>query len=124
MPRLRDSQVLLESFREGVRLVTWSNDGFALADDFDETAGRYQGLRGSQIVDSIDPHGTSLLVKPGIASAQLDAERMNLGNDGAGGDGHEVGLRLPSEGGVCTPGHPVKIKKPSRFHDAVVLGSD
>lgn len=121
LPRLRDSQVLLESIREGVRLVTWANDSFALADDFDATVGRYKGLRGGQIIDSIDPHGTSLLVKPGIASDQLDAERVAHVDDAVGGGAGGSGSQASSEDGTFIPGQAVPTKKPTRFHGAVVL---
>ena len=121
LPRLRDSQVLLESIREGIRLVTWANDGFALADEYDSAAVRYKGLRGGQIIDSIDPHGTSLLVKSDIASYQLDAERASLRGDAGGDVGGDGGKQASGDGATSIPGQPLPIKTPIRFHGAVVL---
>jgi hypothetical protein len=45
MPRLKESAVLLEAIREGLRLLTWSQDSFAYAESFDDAASRYRGLR-------------------------------------------------------------------------------
>ena len=39
LPRLKDSAVLLEAIREGLRLLTWSQDFFAYAESFDELSG-------------------------------------------------------------------------------------
>ena len=54
LPRLKDSAVLLNAISEGVSLLTWEQDTFAIADGFDETAGRYQGLLGGQRVSLHD----------------------------------------------------------------------
>jgi hypothetical protein len=35
--------VLLHAIRDGVNLLTWSQDSFGFADSFDEDAGRYKG---------------------------------------------------------------------------------
>ena len=36
LPRLRNSQVLVDAFHEGVALLSWQQDSFAYADSFDE----------------------------------------------------------------------------------------
>ena len=74
LPRLRDAGVLAEAVRSGLALLTWEQDTFAWADSWDEAAGRYRGLRGGQHV-TLDATSTGLLVKPGVACAQLEAER-------------------------------------------------
>src|SRR5690606_6080476 len=48
LQRLRDPDVLLEAVRDGVSQLLWRDDTFAYADGFDETAGRYRGLRAGQ----------------------------------------------------------------------------
>ena len=45
LPRLKDSSVLLGAIQDGVSLLTWEREGFALADSYDEAEGRYRGLR-------------------------------------------------------------------------------
>jgi Tfp pilus assembly protein PilP len=51
LPRLRNTGVLLEAMREGLRLLTWARGSFAFADAFDDKAGRYVGLRYGQMVN-------------------------------------------------------------------------
>ena len=46
LPRVADPTVLLNSMSDGVGLLTWVHDAFALADSFDDEAKRYRGLRG------------------------------------------------------------------------------
>jgi hypothetical protein len=45
LPRLKEPAVLLEAIRDGLRLITWSQDSFAYAESFDDAVGRYRGLR-------------------------------------------------------------------------------
>jgi len=75
LPRLKDSGVLLHAISDGVNLLTWSQDSFGFADSHDEAAGRYKGLRGGTMVNLSDPHSPCVVVKPEVASRQLDAER-------------------------------------------------
>jgi hypothetical protein len=74
LQRLRDGDVLLNAMREGVSSVTWRSDTFAFAEGFDETKGRYLGLRGGQVL-SFGSDAVGLLVKSAVADAQLEAER-------------------------------------------------
>ena len=53
---------------DGLNLLTWAQDSFGFADGFDEAAGRYQGLRGGQMVTLVDAHAPGLVVKPDVAS--------------------------------------------------------
>jgi hypothetical protein len=48
LPRLKESDVLLQAVHDGVGLLTWRQDSFACADSWDEAAGRYRGLRAGQ----------------------------------------------------------------------------
>ncbi|AME28688.1 Swt1 family HEPN domain-containing protein [Burkholderia sp. PAMC 26561] len=75
LPRLSNSMVLLDAIRDGVSLLTWTQEGFGFADSFDEGASRYKGLRGGQMVTLADAHAPALVVKPDVAIKQLDAER-------------------------------------------------
>jgi len=96
LPRLRDQSVFLGAVQSGVASLTWDPDTFAYAEGRDEKAGRYVGLIGGQqciaIMDS-----NSLLVKPGVAAAQVaEEQRAEPGTGkrtaegaGAGGGGHE-----------------------------------
>ncbi len=73
LPRLSGTEVLLHAMRDGIALLTWQTDGFAYAESYDASAGRYRGLRGGQTV-SISAEGSGLLVKPDVARRQMDAE--------------------------------------------------
>ena len=74
--------MLLGAARDGVSLLTWEQDTFAFADSFDDTAGRYLGLRGGQGIALADSDAPGLLVKPVVARRQLDAEKVKP-SDGA-----------------------------------------
>jgi predicted AAA+ superfamily ATPase len=73
LPRLADSTVLINAIRDGLTLLTWTEDSFAYAESFDETADRYRGLRGGQNVP-VSEDDAGLLVKPNVAKQQLEAE--------------------------------------------------
>ena len=116
LPRLQDSSVLLGAVREGLGLLTWDKDSFAYADSYDESAGRYRGLRGGQQVLSVDADSPGLLVKSEIARKQIDAETTPepLPVDGPT-------LIPPGPGPAPVPPTPPEAAKPRRFHGSVEL---
>jgi predicted AAA+ superfamily ATPase len=73
LPRLKDSSVLVGAIRDGLALLTWERESFAFADSYDETASRYRGLRGGQMVN-VSPESAALLVKSDVARQQMDTE--------------------------------------------------
>lgn len=74
LPRLLASEVLVQTIREGLGLLTWEEDSFAWADARDDDAHRYRGLRGGQSGALSDPDNPALLVKPSVARAQMERE--------------------------------------------------
>jgi len=124
LPRLKNPSVLIDAIREGVSFLTWTLDGFAFADNFDESAGRYQGLRGGKIVPLADADAPGMLVKPEVAQQQLSAERVDAPGAGPivpGGDGRP---KAGPEGGAIAPPTPPgepEDNAPKRFHGTVVL---
>jgi len=121
LPRLKESAVLVGAVREGVSLLTWEQDTFAVADSLDEAAGRYRGLRGGQNIALADA-APGLLVKPDIARRQLDAEKATVppsptSSGLVGGAGPTT--RAPGSGPAGTPA-PVATQ-PKRFHGTVDL---
>jgi len=68
LPRLRDMDVLCRTAAQGPGSTTWQMHGFALAEAYDVTAGRYVGL----VVDAMARHvtGTTLVVRTDLAAAQ------------------------------------------------------
>ena len=73
LPRLAGPEVLAQSIRDGVALLTWRTDAFAYAESFDEAAGRYRGLQAAQRVN-VASDSAGLVVKPDVAARQLEAE--------------------------------------------------
>jgi predicted AAA+ superfamily ATPase len=121
LPRLKNPDVLLNAISDGVNLLTWVQDSFAFADSFDETVGRYQGLRCGAMVSVVDSHASELVVMPDVAAAQQEAEReFVLRPDPAGEDtGTEVSpdpLASPREKDARH-----RIVQPTRFHGTVTL---
>jgi hypothetical protein len=119
LPRLKDASVLLGAARDGVSLLTWEQDSFAFADNFDETAGRYRGLRGGQGIALVDTDAPGLLVKPVVARRQLEAEKVKPPDGGTPpdtGDGGQGAVTKP-DGGQTAP----VAANPKRFHGTVAL---
>ena len=122
LPRLRDPQVLLDAIADGVGLLTWVHDGFGYADDYDEAAGRYRGLRGGSGIALTDPLATSLVVRAEVASRQLDAERAAVvgtvtpvpGADSGSADSQEQPADSP-------PSNPGAAPRVTRFHGTAAL---
>ncbi len=121
LPRLKDSGVLLHAISDGVNLLTWWRDSYGYADSFDETAGRYKGLRGGTMVNLSDPHSTGLVVKPEVASRQMDTERAASTGSPAAPTGPALGQPQPPT--VETP-QPLGGPRPKRFHGSVSLDAN
>jgi hypothetical protein len=99
LPRLADPAVLSSAIQDGLGLLTWEKESFAYADDFDEKADRYRGLRHGKI-DSLSPGALiGLLVRPEIAKQQLE-------------------LPLEPPGKKRPPEEPPRL---TRFHGSVTL---
>ena len=114
LPRLAGAEVLAQAVEDGVAQLTWETDGFALADDFDEAATRYRGLRGGSPA-SVLPESTALVVKPDVARAQLEEEAPPAQT--------APDPRQTSDDGDHPPPDvpPPQPKKPRRFHGTVTL---
>jgi predicted AAA+ superfamily ATPase len=126
LPRLADSSVLVNSIREGLSLMTWEQDSFAFADSFDDVAARFRGLRNGEMVSVADAQSSGLLVKPGVARAQMEADRGAAtagpgeipGQGGTLVGGGEAPLDQPADGQP-----PLVAAKPKRFHGTATLNS-
>jgi hypothetical protein len=73
LPRLQTTNVLVNAIRAGLALLTWEQDAFAYAENFDESASRYRGLRSSAQIN-ITGDDSGLLVRPEVARRQIDRE--------------------------------------------------
>jgi predicted AAA+ superfamily ATPase len=74
LPRLKNSEVLRQTIHAGVMNLLWQ-ENYAYATGWDETKQKYLGLKaGTQEPIQIQIDSQCLIVKPEIASAQLQAE--------------------------------------------------
>ena len=123
LPRLKDSTVLLDAIHDGINLLVWAQDSFGYADSYDDDAGRYRGLRGGTMVTLADAHAPGLVVKPDVASKQLDAERVTpIPGSTPVQPGSESTGTAPAQPGAIQPGGAQAVpSKPKRFHGSVTL---
>ena len=122
LPRVKDSAVVLTAIRDGVGLLTWQQDAFAFAEDYDEQAQRYRGLRAGQMLTLPDADAPGVVVKPERAGQQRDAESTTPAPPGAtqpNGQGPVVPGREPGPEG--TSPDPPAANQPKRFHGTVSL---
>ncbi len=123
LPRLRNSQVLVEAIHEGVALLNWQQDSFAYADSFDEGSKRYRGLRfGQQVPLGLDEQ-SGLLVKPEAATKQFQAEQAATAaviTSAPGAPTPTLGQPVTMPPGT-TGGQSPAATKPKRFYGSVPL---
>ncbi len=120
LPRLCTPAVLLQAIRDGLGLLTWREDSFAYAESFDETAGRYRGLRCGQMVNVTENNQTGLLVRPEVAFKQHEAEATPTP---AAASMASASLTTSSgvTGQTVNGPEPTPPAQPKRFHGSVSL---
>jgi predicted AAA+ superfamily ATPase len=118
LPRLRNTAVLLEAIREGLRLLSWEKDTFAYADSFDDKAGRYSGLRCGHMVNVTENDLTGLLVQSAPALTQQSREVASTTPTGTTSNGAGAGKEAGSSGNGSSPQSPPKL---TRFYGTVAL---
>lgn len=119
LPRLKSPAVLAEAVRDGMGLLTWERESFAYADSFDETGGRYRGLRAGGHISLPDTDPPGLLVRPEVARRQLDTEQRPAGQVPEGVSGAAGGEPGGTAGGGATA--TSVPARPRRFHGSVSL---
>ena len=120
LPRLAGPEVLVQAIRDGLSLLTWQTDAFAYAESHDETAGRYRGLRGAQVM-SVSADSAGLLVKPDVARRQMDAETAMATTGGPTTGPTLRGEGETGPGAGAGPAKPPVPMQPKRFHGTVTL---
>ena len=128
LPRLADSSVLVNSIRDGLSLLTWEQDSFAFGDSLDEVAARYRGLRTGEMVSIADAQSSGLLVKPGVARLQIDAdsavsEAGRVAKPGEEATTGGTGSTTTDPGRPVRPPVPPVAAQPRRFHGTANLDS-
>jgi len=124
LPRLRDRLVLQRSVQDGPAGFAWSEEGFALADGYDATSGRYLGLVvGPGLAGSTSP--STLIVLPAVATAQAQADQERTADKAVDGDSslaQSNGTVLGASGALRPSAPPAR--RPLRFHGSVPLRSE
>jgi predicted AAA+ superfamily ATPase len=119
LPRLTSPVVLLDAIRNGVNLLTWTQDGFAFAEAYDDAAKRYKGLVAGRMIGLNDPHMPGMVVKPDVAGKQLDDERASQPGNAPTPPGPGPAEPQPPSPGAPQP--PASAPKPTRFHGTATL---
>jgi hypothetical protein len=125
LPRLKDSDVLVASVRDGLHLLTWQQESFAYADGWDADQKRYRGLRVGN-VGGISLAGEALLVKPDVAAKQFEQDAAKQTASGTATTPPPTGPQpQPHTGGGATATQPqpkpVPAPLPRRFHGSLPL---
>lgn len=127
LPRLTETAVLSQAIRDGLGLLTWSQESFAYADSFDEALGRYRGLRCGQIVHISEASQAGLLVRPEPALIQHEADtkisvRDNGGTTAKPGASTDASVKpTPGAGPRLQAQDEPEKPKLTRFHGSVDL---
>jgi len=106
--------------RGGIALLTWREDGFAYADSYDETEGRYRALRFGQQLE-MGAGETGLLVKPDIAAAQTEPVVEPPGTEEGDGEGVTGVVDTGGQPGSGPEGTKPTRTAPKRYHGNVTL---
>lgn len=127
LERVLGPEVVVRAVTEGVRSLTWGQDGFALADGHDEGTGCYASLRGGELI-TVTSDSRALVVKPEVARRQQEADAAAVtvrGPDTSNGEGGSppVTNRDAPPDGTSTPDRsPVTTaKKATRYYGSVPL---
>jgi hypothetical protein len=129
LPRLKNTQVLLDAIRDGVSRLTWERETFAYADSYDGARARCIGLKAGEVIRPL-LDSQAVLVKPDAARKQLDEDAQASAGFGAFSLGTSIEHPVPSgavhDGPASTynassPTPPVLPKKLRRFHGTAPL---
>ncbi len=119
LPRITGPEVLLQSIRDGLKLLTWQTDAFGYAESYDEDAKRYRGIRVEELI-TLSTDNAGLLVKAEVIRQQMNAEIPDsLKSKVAEGDDAISGANQ----GAISPNGDSKESSicPHRFHGSVKL---
>ena len=123
LPRLHDVSVLLEAIGKGPGRLTWMQDAFAVAERYDEDAGRYEGLCAGEHVAITEGSG-SLLVKPEVALRQLEEEKAPESPTGPTGTNGDEAAGEKGNGNGLPPKGPPPDPRPTRYYGSVQLDAN
>lgn len=117
MPRLRDRAALNAGLRNAPLL--WEQDGFALAEGYDEQAGRYRGLVLPSDQTSLAITDSTLVVQPALA-VERRARETAAATAAPGGETRVTSGQAPAGPATTAPAPPNPVGK-SRFFETKEL---
>ena len=128
LPRVKNSQVILDAIQDGVARLTWKQDTFAYADSYDASACRYRGLEAGRRA-TVQLNLDSAVVKAEVASLQLEKESAGtssgtgppVASEAMGNAVTEAVMR--GEGNSLAQGGASKTHSLRRFHGSTTLNS-
>jgi hypothetical protein len=94
--------------------MTWPLESFALADGFDAATGRYLALRAGRNIE-VHPDSSAVLVKPDLASRQMESESPAGTTSAPSTQGSE------QDGGASTNSDSAPVPAIRRFFGTVTL---
>ena len=119
--RLRGIETLCACAAVGPGSMSWAIDGFAVADGYGQHKEKYYGLKAGEHAGVV--RGTSLVVRPDVAEAQLRGRTVVAGDDdgtgGSGEDGSGGGDGQPA--GAGEPGGPSRASEFTSFRAVAVV---
>ena len=118
LPRLRDQTVFVEAVQEGIA----GGEYFAYATSVSET-GRYEGLKLGEPGPAIHVDTVSVLVKPEVARAQIEAERAETGTRKPQPKPEEPGAS-DKPGGSGSGDRSRGAQLPRRFFGTIEIAAD
>jgi len=123
LPRLAGPSVVDRAVEAGLGLLTW-DETFGYADSFDDAAGRYRGLRAGQQVPLPEVGAPGLVVKPDVASRQIESDRKPVEPPAGQGDTSGEPVATPPGGREgSTPPLPPAVRRLRRFHGSARLNA-
>ncbi|MCX8207304.1 MAG: DUF499 domain-containing protein [Methanothrix sp.] len=121
LPRLRSPEVLAEAISDGISLISWVTETFAIAEGYE--SGRYQGLRYCQAV-RITPDSSYILVRPEAAVRQISSDAQTAAASATasiGASASDVGGSVVRARCGTTAEYPPIAQPPRRFYATVEL---
>jgi len=130
LPRLRNTQVLLDAIKEGLGAMLWREETFAYADSWDDQRKRYLGLL-TEKSKEVTIDAECVLVKPDVALKQKEADAAKaVTEEGTGerptsirdgGVAISQGVRKAGTAETTTEPEPRPLR---RFHGTAALDAE
>lgn len=121
LPRVISPDVIYKSIESGIRLLTWKDETFAFAEDYENTSGRYIGLFAGGTIEIL-PGNSGLVVKGDVAANQFSKVNAEIPLTGSSYvDAVTTGTTPGSDESTGQSPPVAQKRKVTRYHAAVEL---